>query len=286
MFCYKCGAQIEDKSVFCHKCGAKILDGDTDKMKSDLVKEQKQEGDTLPEVIQKGAEMNKANMQSTRKSDSMEIGFKEFVNTHVKKKTEFESAEALLDSKVSQKFLGISLGVPAILLFLSFIVNGPNLERFFGLIIIFIFFAYPIAILADYIFSLRVTGGNHKTDKSIDVDDLILFLNRNLSYLSPYFNEWNYMKTVGYGLRGVITAGVQNALQGTRIGTGFGHRQSCFIEIHISPDNLNPDSGHTVYFFSPENKTIWSARYSCMTKAAPILQAAMEYYLNEYMEKE
>lgn len=286
MFCYKCGARLENRSVFCHNCGAKILDGDTDKMKSDLVKEQKQRGDTLPDVEQKGAEMNKANMQSTSKSDSMEIGFKEFVDNYVKKTTEFESAEALLNSKVPQKFLGICLGIPAVLLFLSFIVNGPNFGDFFGLIIVFIVFAYPIAILADYIFSLRITGGNHKTDKSIDADDLILFLNRNLSYLSPYFNEWNYMKTVGYGLRGAITAGVQNTLQGTRIGTGFGHRQSCFIEIHINPNNLNQDSGQTVYFFSPENKAIWSARYVCMTKAAPILQAAMEYYLNEYMEKE
>lgn len=285
MFCYKCGAQIEDKSVFCHKCGVKFLDGDTDKMKSDLVKEQKQKGDTLPDMMPKGAEMNKANMQSTSKNDGMEIGFKEFVDNHVKKTTEFESAEALLNSKVPQKFLWICFGIPALLLFFIFI-REPSFATLLALIMMFGIFVYPIGLLLDFIFSYRITGGDHKVDKSIDADDLILFLNRNLRYLSPYFNEWNYIKMVGVGMKAALVATAQNAVQGTRIGTGFGHKKSCFCEIHITSDHLNPDSGKMVYFFSTAIKSIWPARYVCMTKATPILQAAMEYYLNEYTQKD
>ena len=82
---------------------------------------------------------------------------------------------------------------------------------------------------------------------------------------------------VGFGVRGMAVAAVQNALQGTRIGTGFGRRQGCFVEIHISPDHANPDSGQMVYFFSTAIKSLWPAKYVCKVKAVPILQAAMEY---------
>ena len=286
MFCYKCGTQLEDESIFCHKCGAKIPDGSIDKKKSDLIKVQNKNGDVLPEVAQKGeATKDKNSIQPTSRNDNIEIGFKEFVDIHVHKITEFESAEALLNRQVPQKFLWVCFGVPAILLFILFI-REPSFGNLFAVIMLFLLLAYPIALLVDYIFSFRITGGDHKVDRSINADDLILFLNRNLSYLSPYFNEWNYIKMVGYGLRGAAVAAVQNALQGTRIGTGFGHRQSCFIEIHISPDHLNPDSGQMVYFFSTAIKSIWPARYSCMTKAAPILEAAMKYYLYEYKANE
>lgn len=160
-----------------------------------------------------------------------------------------------MNSKVPQKFLWICFGIPAVLLFFIFI-REPSFVTLLSVIMMFGIFVYPIGLLADYIFSFRITGGDHKVNKSINADDLILFLNRNLRYLSPYFNEWNYIKMVGFGMQAALVAAAQNTVQGTRIGTGFGRRKSCFCEIHITSDHLNPDSGKMVY------------------------------YLNEYMEKE
>ena len=36
MFCYKCGAQINDGSVFCPKCGAKVISVDADQQPMDI----------------------------------------------------------------------------------------------------------------------------------------------------------------------------------------------------------------------------------------------------------
>ncbi len=131
----------------------------------------------------------------------------------------------------------------------------------------------------------RAKGGEIKTSESIDTDELIDFLNLNLSYLSPYFGKWSYIQMVGYSIKGAMVAAAQNAMMGARVGTEFGEKKSCFVEIHISPDHANPDSGQTVYFFSASMRSIlrpWPARYVCVVKAASVLRAAMEYYLEVY----
>lgn len=289
MFCHKCGTQLEEKAVFCHKCGAKIHIKNVNKdISNSPVTIQKQQSNVLQESLpQEKYVIDKEKIEPTNRSDYSENNFKDFINNHVRTTTAYQSAEELLNSEVPQNFifLWISCGVLAIWLFISFIRN-PSFEFFLSAIIVyiflFIFIVYPIALLIDFIRSFRVTGGEHKTAGSINADELILFLNRNLSYLSPYFNEWGYIKLVGYGVRGLAVASVQNALSGTKVGTEFGHKKSCFIEIHISPDHSKPDSCQTVYFFSTAIKSIWLVRYSCMIKSAPILEAAMEYYLREY----
>ncbi len=255
MFCYQCGTQLEENSLFCHKCGAKMPDVDVDKVISDSM------------VTEQGHE---------------ESGFRDYINEHVRKTTEFDTAEALLNSKVPQKFLRRYFGAAIILLFILFI-KEPSFECLFMLPILFALFVYPIGLLVDFIFSFRAKGGERKTSESIDTDELIDFLNLNLSYLSPYFGQWSYIQMVGYNIKGAMVAAVQNALMGARVGTEFGAKKSCFVEIHISPDHTNSDSGQTVYFFSTSMRLrLWPARYVCIVKTVPILQAAMEYYLEVY----
>ncbi len=289
MFCSKCGTQLEKKALFCHKCGAKISDVNVDKEISDpVVKDQKQRSGISSEVLHQGGNVMDNDMKSVGAADQMENKFRDYINEHVRKTTEFETAEDLLNSKVPQKFIRIYFGVSLILLFILFL-GEPSFGSLCVIFFMFGFMVYPIGLLVDYIFSFRAKGGESKTRESINTDELIAFLNSNLAYLSTYFGEWSYIKMVGYGMKGAMVAAAQNAMMGTRVGTEFGEKKSCFVEIHISPDHANLDSGKTVYFFSASMRSIlrpWPARYVCMVKAAPVLRAAMEYYLKEYKSEE
>ncbi len=283
MFCYQCGTQLEENSLFCHKCGAKMPEVDVDKEILDsMVTEQNQRSGISSEALHQGENVMDDNTKSVNEADHAERSFRDYINEYVRKTTEFETAEALLNSKVPQKFLRICFGVPIILLFILFI-GEPSFGGLFVILVMFAFLVYPIGLLVDYIFSFRAKGGETKTSESIDTDELIDFLNLNLSYLSPYFGKWSYIQMVGYSIKGAMVAAAQNAMMGTRVGTEFGEKKSCFVEIHISPDHANPDSGQTVYFFSTSMRLrLWPARYVCIVKTVPILQAAMEYYLEVY----
>lgn len=286
MFCHKCGTQLSEEAKFCYKCGAKVPEKEAGKevLSVPTYNMQKREKSILSEEqYQDDAGINEQHIEPMSVLED-NTDFKEFVNKHVRENTKFQSAEELLNSKVPQKFLWIWLVVPAICLFMLF-NHAPILDTIFGGIALLLLVVYPIALLIDSILSLRVNKGEFKTNGSVDTDDLIQFLNRNMRYLSPYFNEWNYIQMVGFGIRGMAVAAIQNAVLGTRIGTEFGRRKSCFVEIHIDPDSLNPESGQMVYFFSTAIKSLWPAKYVCKVKAVPILQAAMEYYLKEPCEK-
>ena len=140
-------------------------------------------------------------------------------------------------------------------------------------------FGYPAALLTDFIIGSRATGGITKIGESVNSDDLIRFLNENLSYLSPYFNTWGYITYTGFGIRGALTASVLNAGSGVRIGTGFGHKQRCFVEIFVEPDKASTAPGQMIYYFGTAMKSLWPSKHTCMVKTVPILQATMKYYL-------
>lgn len=281
MFCKKCGTQLEENSLFCHKCGAK-MSGVDEEMSESMVTEQKQRSSISSEALHQVENVMDDNMKSVNESDREGSSFRNYINEHVRKTTEFETAEALLNSKVPQKFLWRYFGIAIILLLILFI-REPSFESLLGIFGMFALFVYPIGLLVDYFSSSRAKGGESKTSESINTDELIDFLNCNLSYLSPYFGKWSYIQMVGYGIKGAMVAAVQNTMMGARVGTEFGAKKSCFVEIHINPHQVNSDSGQTVYFFSTSMRlSLWPARYVCIVKAVPILRAAMEYYLEVY----
>lgn len=251
MFCIHCGNKLSENARFCRKCGAKVDNGE------DI-----------------------AYQEEKAKDD-----FRQYINNHIQMTTKYQSAEELLNSKVSQKYVWVCFGVPAVVLWF-YMMGGTPIEDIFDVIgpvllviaVVLCFIAYPIALLVDTILSLRTNNTRVIVSRNIDAEELILFLNKNLYYLAPYFHEWNYIVMVGIGVSHALFADAYNAMMGTRIGTAFGRRKSCFVEIYVGPSGENPDWG--VYSFGASMKSFWPAKYSCKVKAVPILQAAMEYYLN------
>lgn len=98
MFCYKCGAQLEDRSIFCHKCGAKVLIEDVHQ--EVLISNnnmQKREESLLSEKLhQSDIAMNEQNTELASAPEDNE-NFKEAVvpNGETEKKTDYAAQQAL-----------------------------------------------------------------------------------------------------------------------------------------------------------------------------------------------
>lgn len=272
MFCHKCGAQVADGAAFCHKCGTKIVSAGAAQQSMDtlqsIVGQKDLSAETMGPVVD-APEYSPDTMTN-------EGNFKEFVDKHIQTTTKFQSAEELLDSHVPQKFLWLCFGIPAVI---GFIAGGPLAALLFAL-----FFGYSAALLTDFMKGSRAAGSIEKISSKINSDELLLFLNQHLNYLSPHFHEWGYINYGGFGVRGAVMAHTLNSITAStiKIGTGFGRKQRCFVVIWIEPDEVNPGSGQTKYYFRTAMRSIVPSKYLCMVKTVPILQATMEYYLNHY----
>ena len=260
MFCYKCGTQIAEGADFCHKCGAKVVSG-KESDENSFQEENVSTARAKPEPIMPGVPVQAA----------LSDGFKEFVDNHVRTTTKFQSAEELLKNSKPQMYLWFCFGIPVII---GFMMGGPLGALVFGL-----FFGHVARLIAGGIIRNKYIAETIGTfDGSIDASDLLQFLNVHLSYLHPYFHE------------GKCNAGV--------LSFPFGEKQKSTVLIHIMPDKDSPDSERWKYVFDAQNNpsmlsrivglTVFSLiqihepKHTCLFKAIPILQAAMEYYLKEH----
>ena len=268
MFCHKCGYRLPDEGGFCPMCGEKVVY-------------------SKPPFLE--ADVPHAREVSKPKEDSNRENFKSFVNRHVQSTTQYRSVEELLNSNISANLLWASLLGPAVVLGLLSLVISGRLGT-----------ALVLALLGLLIgfFTAYVVGWNERRKLSnkfsntftgpIDTDDLLVFLSNNLSALSPIFHEWSYITQVGYGIYGAVSAGITNAVQKSlnevSLGTELGEKRRFFAELYIGPDLLNRASGKMRYTPDVEHRIsgIMSfKKYTLLVQIAPILQAAMEYYLTQ-----
>lgn len=299
MFCYRCGTEIPDGAVFCHKCGEKISAGNKEKEMPDSSSVLQKNGISQEELRQNSNIINKQNIESTKDLQSKEDDFREFVNDYVRKNTAFQTAEELLSSQIPDRFVRICYGVPAVCIVYRYISllphNAGTVGEIIADILAYIFFAFIFGYLVahlvggikKYKYAAQFSGA---IESHIEVDEFIQFLNENLAYLSPYFHEWGYLKqTMNFTVGGIsvaemdITGNIEIALC-----SEFGEKGAFFSVIYIRPDFSAHDSERKKYACNVKmrNTDIRCEKYACVVKTAPILHAAMEYYLKECKTKE
>lgn len=233
MFCYKCGNQLPDDAEFCNKCGEKLY--------------------------------KRAKKEQTSSFNDDQNGFINFIDSRIKANTQYNSAQELLNSKPAARFAWLSFGISAgIMLILSVIgiLNGGGILGVVLLLALSIAPGYLAAYLSGGVvvkikqlnkYTLKVKG-------KADTEEVILFLNKYLSYLKPYFETWEN-KT-------------------TKIISRFGADKRLLMQIEITP-NFSGDSEYTTCVFNVDSERSgynFIASYMCIEKTAPILRAALEYY--------
>lgn len=286
MFCYNCGAEMGDGARFCKNCGSKAASQDT------VIPESgPQESDTSKQIGKQYGDMDE---------------FKAYVDNFVRAKTRKKSALELMKSH--DYFVSICVGAPVVFGILAWIVSSNPVGA-----LLLMGFGFLVSYLVVYIRNLTLRLLGWKVPENINMDELMGFLNGHLEYLSPYFNEWGYVKyknqqksvggsVVEAGLISGMDAGVMlsqayytsmnnELMQSAVLCTSVGEKQNRLLVIHVKPDK-NADSGQLFCSISidrrcrggepflsagPDNSSF--AAHTCLVKIVPVMRAAMEYYL-------
>lgn len=270
MFCHKCGTQIADEASFCQKCGTKIIDGAA--AQQPIVESQ-----AIVEKSNMGAEPIADNPAYSSNMETDGYAFKAFVDNHVRMTTKFQSADDLINNCKPMGFVWICFGVCA----LAGLAGGPV-----GVLVIGGFFGYCATFIASGIIRTKYRRKFYGAfEGEIDIERFLAFLDANLKTLSPYFHECGYLKERG-GLGTIVSNAVSKAAQEVILVCECGAKKKSMATICIRPDISNPDSGKMQYFvdathrgFLIDGRAAGFLAHSCLIKTAPIMQAAIEYYL-------
>lgn len=294
MFCCKCGTQIADDAKICHKCGAKAAYVDRQSHVTDIPQAAAEsESTSVVEPIQQGPVQSTAQAED---SISDKADFKTFVDNHVRKTTEFQSAVELLKSTPPIGFVVmLCVGIPVLVAFVAFVSSG-NLMGALALSLVSLGVGYLAALFVATMKKGRC-GFRYKgmIEDEIDTDDLIRFLNAYLDYLQPHFHEWGYVQRRALSVAGAVQLALTEGAKEITICTSFGEDQRRISEIIIHAAPSDRDSGKKEYFVDAENRLEGYSflshdngfqKYKCVVRTAPILQAAMEYYLHHYKNHE
>ena len=274
MFCHKCGGQLPDGSGFCHKCGAKLA---------------------APEAAQPAAEAGAPAVQRPAANQAAAApaaanDFKAFVDNHVRRTTKFRSADDLLKRSKPLMFMWLCLGAVALVYLIIGLVNDSlNPLAFFVLVP---FFGYAVIFIASGIIRMRYRGKySSEFVGEINIDDLFIFLNEHLEYIHPDFHEWGYLSKKGF--LPALENAIANATQEVRICSEFGPKRKMLIALYIKPKTVGAKPGEKLYFvdalkggFLVDGRAAGFLGHGTLIRTAPILQAAMEYYLQSKVTQE
>lgn len=259
MFCTNCGNQLSGSVEFCPNCGAKI-------------------------TVTRNNESQSVNKVTNSPKNNNE-SFKEYVDMHIRKSTQFSSAQDLISNSKPWKFVWIIVGICALVGLIMALINEVDILAavlimgIMGLGIALIV-AAPLASSYEKKFSARIN-----TESDIDIANLCEFLTENLCNIHPSFGKWSLVKS--RGLVPLVINQAANMAGEVTIGCEFGVHRKNLAEITIR----NKPKNRIYYISAGYNGFLLSFYWepflsrSCLIKTAPILQAAMEYYLNYYQTK-
>lgn len=263
MFCQKCGTQIGEGAEFCHKCGTKVVYGNTEK----------QPKDAAQTVVEKE---NAGTVALDEVSN-----FKKFVDDHVRSNTKFSSVETLIANSKPWVFAWICVGILALI--------GLLLAGVLGLLIFGGFFGYVAVFIASGIIRTNyIHKFSGEFEQEINIAEFLEFLDGHLRMLSPYFQECGYLSERG-GLLTVLSNAVSKAFKEVKLCCVCGSKKKSLATICIRPDAREQNSGRMQYFvgavhkgFMIDGRAAGFFGHACLIRTAPILQAAMIYYLKNY----
>jgi hypothetical protein len=280
-FCANCGTKLDEGVRFCSGCGSAV--GGV----SNTPVEPATNVSAMPSKA--AAEENISTTTGTN-------DFKEFVDNHIRTTTKFQSADDLIKNcKPSIMPLWVCFGAVTLVCTIGMTSEVGIFEGIlYGFLLGYVALFIVSGIIRFYYGSKKTSG---KFEGSINTDELIQFLNEHLTYLYPYLNKWGYMKqSAGLFLFSKIEGGLEsnptkneskpNVSKEVYLCSGFESKQKCLATICFRPD-YRPKMNYTYYIFGAEkngvsihlNAAVF-LRHICLFKTAPILQAAMKYYLN------
>lgn len=205
--------------------------------------------------------------------------FKDFTDNHIRSNTKFSSAEDLIKNSKPWKF------VWNIVEFIS-CAAFPFLADDISVVLSLGSFGYvAVLVVSSIIRKKYVHKFSGKFGQEINITEFLAFLNGHLKMVSSYFYECGYLSERGEFLTSIGSA-TSKDFKEAKLYCECGLKRKCLATIFIRPDVRKQNSGKMQYFVGEVHKGFltdeWAAGFlghACLIRTAPILQAAMLYYL-------
>ena len=202
MFCTKCGNKMNEGAVFCSGCGTKTTNSQTQTPQiptESITPNATIERSGLNEVESQPPTINALDEIPLRDVDSGD--FKSFVDNHIKTNTKFASANELLTRSKPLTFIWVCLAI-AVGIFATLGIINNSFQPV--VLLVALFFGYAAAFVVGFFKRIRILK-TQRLSKAIDTEDFINFLNANLNYITSDFGGWQYStKTTPPNLKNVI----------------------------------------------------------------------------------
>lgn len=218
--------------------------------------------------------------------------FKEYVDKIISEKTKCKNADEQLKSKVSFRYLLFFMPIPIAVVFLMSIIFNWTIGQFFGLSLFVLVIGFMVSFIGTALKRGNFCEGYiNKSDTPVDANDLVQFLNTNLSTTWPdHFHEWNILTIRN---ENVVLDAMNQAISNAHpeefiIGTEYANSRSLIVKITQTTDKLYGNEGKMCYQFLVSPRTMGAPSYksySASLRTVPVLYAAMDYYLNVYRKK-
>lgn len=246
MVCHKCGNKVTEDAGFCSKCGTKLADNASNTQTTN---------EPISTLTQ---ELVKSSLPPTPANTE---DFKKFVDNHVQATTKCKTADDLLKNSNPLLFIWICLAV--------FALVGFAMGGLMGFLLFTPVFGYAAAYITGRIKYFNLWRKMYPPiTVAVNLDELVQFLNANLQYLSPYFSGWERVDDNTISCK--FNKKIRNII--------FFH--SDFEEQRRYKISARKESVMLVITDSAAGSTnAGFGEYSCLYKSAPILSAAVEYYL-------
>lgn len=206
--------------------------------------------------------------------------FKDFVDNHVRYNTKFSSAEDLIKNSKPWKFVWNIVG------FISCVVIPFSAVDILSTVLILGGFSYAAVFVVSGIIRKKYANKfSGEFGQEINIAEFLAFLDGHLKMVSPCFHECGYLSE-----RGELLTSIGNvpskSLKNAKLYCECGAKRKCLATICIKPDVRKQNSGKMQYFVGEAHKGFltdeWVGGFlghACLIRTAPILQAAMLYYL-------
>ena len=284
MFCHKCGNQIDETAAFCYKCGAKVDVNSI--MPQSTTTNNKVNLSGIAEASKQPASITPPEKKERPIQNTNKAHFKRFVDSHVRKTTNFQTAEELLTKgkpfpfAFMQFYCMFMVAIAAIMMAIN-----PSNDSLWTAILLLAF----LGTIISYFSGAAVRNKYRKKfygefEGDIDFENFKSFLQQYLKYISPDFHDCGYFTQAGVvaTIENIISASINE----TSICCEFGPKKKRLAIIWLRPDASKSRMQYGVHAvpngFMLDGRAAGLLGHACLIKIAPILQAAMEYYLQHY----
>ena len=212
-------------------------------------------------------------MSANEQQQNGTANIKNFVDNHVQSTTQYKSVDDLLRNGKPLRFVWICVGSLVVIGLIAIFPIGALIGLIFG---------YAIAYVVGQVKMIKRIASVNKKNSPIgdtDIGEVLNFLSENMPSISSDFHEWVQLENAHFPYENTIACGFGNQKIAAIISFYKGKDEEKLYTIYARKSSTIGYVVNTGAGVSAGHTNAGFGEYQCVYKSLPVLQGAMEYFL-------